>query len=684
MGSDIDILSYSQAFDDFKNYVKRINSENSDKKRHKGYLISLNRYNEFKEVLNNIQNPNDNNKCNSQRNIKLKPVDTSDLMEQINHNYKFIIINEALHQKICSLNYQNTHQIKYKITPTKIILFTENGKVLQFKNNKDNKIDKSSFIKIDNNFQKEDAEKIYKDIINYYKLERDITEMLNNKNIQEEKYMGFLVDKLWLDNWKEYSFYDKIKKEYSINKKKSKVIIIDRIKKEQENSNINYYEIADIENYIIEDMNALYSEENSNKSYVLINQDFLYNFKHNLNNIFLPIEFYLSYQNIEIRPYQKDPINFQAYDNIIKKKSNNNNLYSSSYLKHLIKRFYFRKEFFSEDNIFQKQLTKAYIINKNIVNKLKEIFKINVIYRIMELFDKITYQNFCDKYPIICKALNESCGDYINSIKQYDIKGAINFNKNESVLNYIYLYNNKKLIYINDFEIIDDEFGNFLINEFNKNIEIKPVHFGFVKNNNIILMMDNIYEILSVDSNSNFIVQYLIEFVLFNFKDIDLFQNYFFQFIMESSLEKLVNLRAPITTNNNDICFNILPINNNFENKDNINKTMYGNALDTNSQLPKHNLQKLSDEKNIKIKNLEQKLNDEIKKNKNLESEILRLRKALNIQNQNQNEIISLKKLIQNLKIENDNLKLQLINLNNNNNQINQNIILIIFNSPSN
>ena len=346
MGADIDILSYSQAFDDFKNYVKRINSENSDKKRHKGYLISLNRYNEFKEVLNNIQNPNDNNKCNSQRNIKLKPVDTSDLMEQINHNYKFIIINEALHQKICSLNYQNTHQIKYKITPTKIILFTENGKVLQFKNNKDNKIDKSSFIKIDNNFQKEDAEKIYKDIINYYKLERDITEMLNNKNIQEEKYMGFLVDKLWLDNWKEYSFYDKIKKEYSLNKKKSKVIIIDRIKKEQENSNINYYEIADIENYIIEDMNALYSEENSNKSYVLINQDFLYNFKHNLNNIFLPIEFYLSYQNIEIRPYQKDSINFQAYDNIIKKKSNNNNLYSSSYLKHLIKRFYFRKEFF--------------------------------------------------------------------------------------------------------------------------------------------------------------------------------------------------------------------------------------------------------------------------------------------------------------------------------------------------
>ena len=45
--------------------------------------------------------------------------------------------------------------------------------------------------------------------------------------------MGFLVDKSWIDNWKEYSFYDNIKKEYSINKKKSKVIIIDRIKKER-------------------------------------------------------------------------------------------------------------------------------------------------------------------------------------------------------------------------------------------------------------------------------------------------------------------------------------------------------------------------------------------------------------------------------------------------------------------
>ena len=321
MDSDNDVSSYSKAFNEFKEYVKRINSEISDIIQHKGYLILLKQYYEFKEGLKNIQNQSAY-KCHSQRNSKIKPIDTSDLMEQINNNYKYIIISNKLHQKICSSNYQNTHQIKYLITPSIITLITENGKILQFKNNKDNKIDKLSFIKIDNNSNypiKENSEKIYNDIINYFKIEKDINEKLNNKNIKEEKYMGFLVDKSWIDNWKEYSSYDKIKKELSINKNKSKDNIIDIIKKEQENSNINYYDIANIENYIIEDMNALYSEENSDKSYALINQDFLYNFAPNIDKRFLPTEFYLSYQNIEIRPHNKDPMSFHTKNNIISK-----------------------------------------------------------------------------------------------------------------------------------------------------------------------------------------------------------------------------------------------------------------------------------------------------------------------------------------------------------------------------
>ena len=233
MGSDNDVSSYSQSFEDFKKYVKKINSENSDKKQHKGYLINLSLYYEFKEDLSNYQNRSIN-KCSSESKIKLKPVDTNDLMEQLNNYYKFIIINDTLNQKICGSKYQNYHQIKYKITPSIITLFTENGKILQFKNNKDNKIDKLSFIKIDNNSNypiKENSEKIYNDIINYFQIEKDINEKLNNENIKEEKYMGFLVDKSWIDNWKEYSFYDKIKKELSINKNKSKDNIIDRIKK---------------------------------------------------------------------------------------------------------------------------------------------------------------------------------------------------------------------------------------------------------------------------------------------------------------------------------------------------------------------------------------------------------------------------------------------------------------------
>ena len=181
MNSDNDVLSYSQAINDFNNYIKRINSENSDTKCYKGYLIYLNQYYEFKESLNNIRKSSIN-KVYSQRNIKIKPVDTTDLIERLNANYKFIIINEALHQKICALYYQNSHQINYVISPTKIILYTENGKVLQFKTNKDNKIDKLSFIKIDNNpnyIQKEDTKIIYKELINNSSI---VGEKIFNKN----------------------------------------------------------------------------------------------------------------------------------------------------------------------------------------------------------------------------------------------------------------------------------------------------------------------------------------------------------------------------------------------------------------------------------------------------------------------------------------------------------------------
>ena len=375
MGSDNEVSSYLKALDAFKDYVKNINSENSNKNQHQGYLINLNRYHEFKEKIKKINN-NSFNKYYSERKIDLSPEDTTDLMECLNHNYKFIIINNALHKKICQSNTQNAHQINYIISPTEIILYTENSQKLHFKNNKDNKIDKSSLLNMNekiNNVKKE-ASKIYIDLINYFKLEKEISEKINNKNIQEEKYEGFLVDKTWLDKWKKYSFYDKIKNELLLNKKNDKNIIIEKIIEEQKNTGLNYNEINNIENFIIKDINQLESEEISDKSFALINKDFLYTLNDKINIRFLPFEFYLTYQNIEIRPNGKDNINFQANNNIISKynhiaqitmrKSNRkenkiNNMNNLEYLKHLIKTIFLKNEFLSKMNIF---LNKYYSI----------------------------------------------------------------------------------------------------------------------------------------------------------------------------------------------------------------------------------------------------------------------------------------------------------------------------------
>ena len=248
MGSDIDVSSYLQAFNDFKNYIKKINSENSPDKLHYGYLINLNKYYEFKENLNKNKNNSSINKCYDERTDKLSPLDTTDLIVQLNHNYKFIIINNALHKKICKLKEQNTHQIAYIINQEKIILYTENGQEFHFKNNRDNKIEKSLLLNNvpiinETNNLKIDPRKIYMDIINYYKLEKDISDKLNNENIQEEKYIGFLVNIAWLNKWKKYSFYDKIKNEFLLNNNNDKNKIINKIIEEQKTTGLNYDEI---------------------------------------------------------------------------------------------------------------------------------------------------------------------------------------------------------------------------------------------------------------------------------------------------------------------------------------------------------------------------------------------------------------------------------------------------------
>ena len=130
-------------------------------------------------------------------NLKLSPENPDYLIQQMNNECIFIIINGNLHEKICKKKDLYTHQITYLISPEIIQLNIENGKSLIFKNNKNNILEKELFLKIikNDNDINQSPEIIYKDIINYYKFTNKFSENINTKNGKKEECEGFLINK---------------------------------------------------------------------------------------------------------------------------------------------------------------------------------------------------------------------------------------------------------------------------------------------------------------------------------------------------------------------------------------------------------------------------------------------------------------------------------------------------------
>ena len=280
--------------------------------------------------------------------------------------------------------------------------------------------------------------KIYNDIMNYFKNERDIEQKLNNKITQGQIYNGFLVDKKWVENWKRNSHYDYIKNNFlnkNINDDNS---IKNYLKDKQNNKLLNYKETNDVDNYILNDINQLKIPENQNKAFVLLNLGFLSQFP--IKSKIASIPFYLSNQNIQIRTQNIPIISFQTNNNVIINKGNNislnnvqmnhinaqeKNIYDSEFLKHILRNIYLKKELFSQNNIFQNKINQAYIINSSLINKLKQIYNLKDIIAYLDnnqLLSGLTYNNFDDNYPRISKFLNEKQTNYINIIKKTNQK----------------------------------------------------------------------------------------------------------------------------------------------------------------------------------------------------------------------------------------------------------------------
>ena len=193
-----------------------------------------------------------------------------------------------------------------------------------------------------------------------------------------------------------------------------------------------------------------------------------------------------------------------------------NQLYNSHYLRHLIRFPFFKNELISKNNPYQ--IKEAYLIKSNIIMKFKEKYALKEIFNILQenkILDGINYYNCDSNYPKIIQFLNDNKTRYFIEMKKIETSGLpITFNKNEDIISPKYI-NNKKLIYLNDFEIIDKDFGSYLIESYKNNLQILPIDY-VLKEGKIILSIiyeqKYIYEIAHINpEGGEIIVEYLIE-----------------------------------------------------------------------------------------------------------------------------------------------------------------------------
>ena len=154
-------------------------------------------------------------------------------------------------------------------------------------------------------------------MLKYFQNEYRILSILSNDKIQQI-YQGFLVDKEWVDNWKHNSHYETIYKQFFQNNNFNETQIKSSLIYEQTNNNLinDLNKIPDINNYILRDINKLEEELKKNKSFVLLNGEFLISYDKNINNISI-FNCDLNFQNISIKKINGSYLSFKTNDNII-------------------------------------------------------------------------------------------------------------------------------------------------------------------------------------------------------------------------------------------------------------------------------------------------------------------------------------------------------------------------------
>ena len=195
------------------------------------------------------------------------------LINMLLNGNKYIIIDQTFWRVICENGKENSIPIIYEISENRNLLKVKlmDDIPLMFNNiRKDNILEVSILRnKSENNFYS--IMKIYQNIRSYYNLEIEI------KKGAKIIGRGYLIEKDWIDKWKQQIRYENIKSEYLISNK-SKKEIIDKLIYILEERKYKLVDLKEIKNNELNDTQKI-KEYLKNNSLVLVNSYFIESFK---------------------------------------------------------------------------------------------------------------------------------------------------------------------------------------------------------------------------------------------------------------------------------------------------------------------------------------------------------------------------------------------------------------------
>ena len=500
----------------------------------KGHLINLTDYNNLKNMTKydktkkHIYISADSSKIMNQKKLtpikEIKLKSSSYLINMLCNDNEFILISSDL-WKFINEGKENDNQLPFTIDKYNKLVITFDDKKLIFKQNdniKKNIINKQNIeYNIDKNSNIKEINDFYNAINDYYIFEEKFINKLT-QSINEQKF-GCLVEKIWFDKWFKYINYKEIKEKLKkqIEKKEIKDDLIYNLEKNNYFKHPDLCPINIISPKTKEELESFLEKD----SLVIVESKFCRSFTQ--KDISENIR-YKAYNNkIEIVFNNGDFIT-KSNNNIISiisddNEKNNNNISSVEnknliHLKQFIKYIYFKDEINNEIKSKHKVLSIneldkniIYLVNKDIINNYKNYFDYAKLY---DLLKKDKHLKSADYFVKNFSNLVNVLKNYLYEIKKnksIDFDGITNDLKEREYKD----SSNPIIKYYIDFDIINEEFNSFLIenNIFKKKQTIKGAYIA--GDNKILLYMDLkdkfYYEIGYFDSNEDLVIEYIIK-----------------------------------------------------------------------------------------------------------------------------------------------------------------------------